>query len=36
VSDIVSQGKQRMASAQSKDEVLLEFIDGLYKIKSLL
>jgi hypothetical protein len=36
VSDIVSQGKKKMASAQSKEEILLEFIDGLYKIKSLL
>ncbi|MBN1862521.1 MAG: hypothetical protein JW790_02630 [Dehalococcoidales bacterium] len=36
VSDIVRQGKQRMASARSREEVLLEFIDGLYKIKSLL
>lgn len=36
VSDIVSQGKKKMASARSKEEILLEFIDGLYKIKSLL
>jgi len=36
VSDIVRQGKEKMASAQSKEEILLEFIDGLYKIKSLL
>jgi hypothetical protein len=36
VDDIVSQGKQKMASAHSKEEILLEFIDGLYKIRSLL
>ncbi len=36
VSDIVRQGKEKMASAHSKEEILLEFIDGLYKIKSLL
>jgi len=36
VDDIVRQGKQKMASAHNKEEILLEFIDGLYKIKSLL
>jgi hypothetical protein len=36
VSDIVRQGKEKMASAHSKEEILLEFIDGLYKMRSLL
>jgi hypothetical protein len=36
VNDIVRQGKEKMANAHSKDEILLEFIDSLYKIKSLL
>ena len=36
VNDIVRQGKEKMANAHSKEEILLEFIDGLYKIKSLL
>ena len=36
VNNIVCQGKEKMASARSKEEILLEFIDSLYKIKSLL
>ncbi len=36
VNDIVRERKQKMANAHSKEEILLEFVGGLYKIKSLL
>jgi hypothetical protein len=36
VNDIVRERKQKMANANSKEEILLEFVGGLYKIKSLL
>ncbi|MEJ2046829.1 MAG: hypothetical protein P8X92_01805 [Dehalococcoidia bacterium] len=36
VNDIVRERKERMASAHSKEEILMEFMTGLYKIKSLL
>ncbi len=36
VNDIVHERKQKMANANSKEEILLEFVGGIYKIKSLL
>lgn len=36
VNDIVRERKERMANAHSKEEILMEFMTGLYKIKSLL
>ena len=36
VNDIVVERKERMATAHSKEEILMEFMTGLYKIKSLL
>lgn len=36
VNDIVVERKERMANAHSKEEILMEFMTGLYKIKSLL
>ena len=36
VNDIVRERKERMASAHSKEEILMEFMTGIYKIKSLL
>jgi len=36
VKDIVIERKERMANAHSKEEILMEFMTGLYKIKSLL
>jgi hypothetical protein len=36
VNDIVIERKERMANAHSKEEILMEFMTGLYKIKSLL
>ncbi len=36
VNDIVLERKQKMAKAHSKEEILLEFVGGIYKIKSLL
>ena len=36
VNDIVGERKEKMANAHSKEEILMEFMTGLYKIKSLL
>ena len=36
VNDIVRERKDKMANAHSKEEILMEFMTGLYKIKSLL
>jgi hypothetical protein len=36
VNDIVRERKHKMANAHSKEEILLQFVGGLYKIKSLL
>ncbi|MFC1938555.1 hypothetical protein ACFLWM_00125 [Chloroflexota bacterium] len=36
VNEIVRERKEKMASAHSKEEILMEFMTGLYKIKSLL
>lgn len=36
VNDIVCERKEKMANAHSKEEILMEFMTGLYKIKSLL
>ena len=36
VNDIVCERKEKMANAHSKEEILMEFMAGLYKIKSLL
>jgi hypothetical protein len=36
VNDIVRERKEKMAKAHSKEEILMEFMTGLYKIKSLL
>jgi len=36
VNDIVCERKEKMANAHSREEILMEFMAGLYKIKSLL
>jgi hypothetical protein len=36
VNNIVRERKQKMAKAHSKEEILLAFVGGIYKIKSLL
>ena len=36
VNRIVAEGKKNMASAHSREELLLGFMDGIYKIKTLL
>ena len=36
VNGIVCERKEKMANAHSKEEILMEFMTGLYKIKSLL
>ena len=33
---IVSEGKEKMAGAQSTEEILFRFMAGIYKIKSLM